>query len=472
MPGEALGLEGEQGMLKPVSAALVVCLSSSSFAAEGPLAAAEIRKLVAGNIVELDAPLGNKLPVEYTEDGRLSGEGRGLASHLGAPTDIGRWWVEANKLCHRWERWFNAETQCLELRKDGGRILWRSTGGHTGTATVVSKRTMIAQAARREIDAGSIHFTRPRAPETRATSQPPALRAPAPPGVEFDTSPPVEPRKAPLEGRMSVGAQPLPDAKPEVVPAPPAKSIQPPAAPQNVRPAPAARPTEPKPAPQSRSQPEPASPVFKVANVGSTDVLNVRSGPSSDHDIVGSLAAATSGVHLTGPCQSRWCPIEHQSLTGWVNRAFLSSEEERPLNATSRSETAQPNRMIRALRDSPDAPRNCLSAAARALLETIEAKFGPVRAVSTCRPGARIAGTGRISRHASGNAIDFDAGDRKEAIVGWLVANHHNGGTMTYADMDHIHVDIGPHFVSLASGRRVASRSRPWGERMSLGSRN
>jgi uncharacterized protein YcbK (DUF882 family) len=459
-------------MLKPVSAALVVCLSSSSIAAEGPLAAAEIRKLVAGNIVELDAPLGNKLPVEYAEDGRLSGEARGLASHLGAPNDTGRWWVEANKLCHRWERWFNAETQCLELRKDGGRIQWRSAGGHTGTATVVPKRSTLAQAARSETDAGAIHFTRPRAPEALETSQPPTTRVPSPPGVEFDTSLPVEQRKAPLEGRMSVGAQPLPAAKPEMAPAPPVRSVQPPAAPQNVRPAPAARPTEPKPAPQSRSQPEPASPVFKVANVASADVLNVRSGPSSDHDIVGSLASETSGVHLTGPCQSRWCPIEHKSLTGWVNRAFLSSEEERQSNATARSEAAQSNRFIRALRDSPDAPRNCLSAAARALLETIESKFGPVRAVSTCRPGARIAGTGRISRHASGNAIDFDAGPRKDAIIEWLVANHHTGGTMTYADMDHIHVDIGPHFVSLASGRHVASRSRAWGERMSLGSRN
>jgi len=28
---------------------------------------------------------------------------------------------------------------------------------------------------------------------------------------------------------------------------------------------------------------------------------------------------------------------------------------------------------------------------------------------------------------------------------------------MTYADMDHIHIDIGPHFVSIAGGRHWAS---------------
>jgi Peptidase M15 len=99
-----------------------------------------------------------------------------------------------------------------------------------------------------------------------------------------------------------------------------------------------------------------------------------------------------------------------------------------------------------------------------ALLDRIEATFGPVDVISGYRPGARIAGTGRISRHASGNAVDIDAGTRKGAIVKWLIANHHNGGTMTYADMSHIHVDIGPHFVSLAGssgggrGTRVSSR--------------
>ena len=75
--------------------------------------------------------------------------------------------------------------------------------------------------------------------------------------------------------------------------------------------------------------------------------------------------------------------------------------------------------------------------------------------ISTCRPGARIAGTGRVSRHASGNAVDFNApGGRKAEIVRWLIANHRSGGTMTYAGMSHIHVDIGPRFVSLGSGGR------------------
>jgi hypothetical protein len=96
----------------------------------------------------------------------------------------------------------------------------------------------------------------------------------------------------------------------------------------------------------------------------------------------------------------------------------------------------------------------CLTAPARELLERIQAQFGPVQIVSTCRPGARIAGTGRISKHASGEAIDFNAGNRKAEIVRWLIANHKTGGTMTYAGMSHVHVDIGYHFVALNSGGR------------------
>ena len=78
-----------------------------------------------------------------------------------------------------------------------------------------------------------------------------------------------------------------------------------------------------------------------------------------------------------------------------------------------------------------------------------------VEIVSTCRAGAKIAGTNYPSRHASGQAIDFRVPGRKAEVVRWLIAHHHNGGVMTYSDMDHIHVDIGPHFVALnrPSGR-------------------
>ena len=105
--------------------------------------------------------------------------------------------------------------------------------------------------------------------------------------------------------------------------------------------------------------------------------------------------------------------------------------------------------------------RTCLSPNARTLLSRIEAQFGRMQVVSTCRPGARIAGSGRPSRHASGNAIDFKAPrGRKGEVVRWLIANHRTGGIMTYAGMGHIHVDVGPRFVSLNAGSRRGRRAR------------
>jgi uncharacterized protein YcbK (DUF882 family) len=98
--------------------------------------------------------------------------------------------------------------------------------------------------------------------------------------------------------------------------------------------------------------------------------------------------------------------------------------------------------------------RSCLQPQARALLNRIESQFGAVSIVSTCRPGAVIATSGKPSKHRYGLAIDFNAGNRKGAIVNWLIKNHHSGGTMTYRGMNHIHVDIGHRFVSLGAGGR------------------
>lgn len=92
---------------------------------------------------------------------------------------------------------------------------------------------------------------------------------------------------------------------------------------------------------------------------------------------------------------------------------------------------------------------SCLTPSARALLNRIRSRFGNVQIISTCRPGARIATTGKISKHATGHAIDFRVPGSKAAVVAWLRRNHRSGGIMTYSDMDHIHVDIGYRFVAL-----------------------
>ena len=152
-----------------------------------------------------------------------------------------------------------------------------------------------------------------------------------------------------------------------------------------------------------------ADPLFKVANVRSDDVLNIRSGPSADFDIVGKIAARQPRhrPHQRLPRQVVSGPAP--GGRGWVNSAYLVPEEPWPPRSRRRLHDG-PKGPPAAFREFPEAPRACLTPAARALLERIEQKFGPVKVMSTCRAGAIIAGTGHPSRHASGNAVDFEAG--------------------------------------------------------------
>jgi len=84
---------------------------------------------------------------------------------------------------------------------------------------------------------------------------------------------------------------------------------------------------------------------------------------------------------------------------------------------------------------------NCVVPELRDLIRQVQAKFGPVQVISTCRPGAKIRGTGRPSLHASGRAVDFRT-KNKRAVVAWL-RKQKTWGTMVYRKKDHIHVDYG-----------------------------
>jgi uncharacterized protein YcbK (DUF882 family) len=87
----------------------------------------------------------------------------------------------------------------------------------------------------------------------------------------------------------------------------------------------------------------------------------------------------------------------------------------------------------------------CLPGNVKSALWDIQKRFGKIQVVSTHRPGARIAGSGRQSYHASCRAVDFKAPSGKHsAVVSWLKSNF-SGGIGTYScSMHHIHIDNGP----------------------------
>jgi hypothetical protein len=106
----------------------------------------------------------------------------------------------------------------------------------------------------------------------------------------------------------------------------------------------------------------------------------------------------------------------------------------------------------------------CLPGVLRQRLAQIRAKFGRVSVISTHRPGARIAGSGRRSFHASCRAVDFHPPRGKyRAVVAWLKSRH-GGGVGTYScGMHHVHIDNGPqirfHHCVTARGRPIRGRS-------------
>jgi hypothetical protein len=403
-------------MLKAVITAtcFVGCATAVTAQADQPLLSGqEIANLVTGASLEIDTPLGSKVPIHYGQDGELFGRARQLALYLGAKADTGRWWVSSDRLCHKWKRWFNSEPQCIGLQKEGQLIRWWAENGSSGTALITQPASEPAPLVE---TTGELQSP----PLATTTALALAVVTPPTPATAAGTSGPWQPS-------TSTG---LPAARTQ------AKTT-----------------AEPRRA---------AETTYVVANVERDDVLNVRSGPSTEFDVIGGLPPGSRGVSITGACRSGWCPVQHGAASGWVNRTYLTLDA--PVLARAQPDALhagvsgeEPAGASAGVLDPADAPRTCLTPPARALLERIEAKFGPVKLVSTCRPGAMIAGTGRPSRHASGNAVDFDAGARKGAIVEWLIANHHQGGTMTYADMGHIHIDIGPPFVSIAGGQHWAS---------------
>jgi hypothetical protein len=100
--------------------------------------------------------------------------------------------------------------------------------------------------------------------------------------------------------------------------------------------------------------------------------------------------------------------------------------------------------------------RACLTAQTRAVLAQLEGRFGGVRVISTCRPGATIAGTGRPSMHRYGRAVDFvPAPGQRAAMMSWLRA-HAGGSVITYRS-GHVHFDTG-RYGSVAYAQNGARR--------------
>lgn len=289
-------------MLKYVFAFSLLGAAVADAAEPRLLDGAALKDKVGGATIELDTPIGSKIPMRFTPDGRVSGDAPNLAFYLGSPSDRGNWWIEDNRLCQKWKTWFDAERHCFELRQAGDVVHWKRGDGKTGTATLLQRDPPPVQIATMTV------MSAPPVAAPQAAAQPPAVSATPPP------PPPIASADVRMPVRQSLG-------RPPTATVPATKPLDPKAKVSAADPIRVA--SKPDAVPPVR---RPDQPTFRVAGVDEDDRLFVRRGPSSDYPAVGAIPPQARGVQITGECQQEWCPIVHQGLGGWVNSYYLSAE--------------------------------------------------------------------------------------------------------------------------------------------------
>ena len=243
------------------------------------ISGAMLQKLVPGSTVNIDTPLKAKLPVKYNEDGTISAHAGALAFYLGSNADHGRWWILGGNLCQKWDKWFDAETSCMELSREGTKIWWRKDDGREGTATLI-------------------------AAVAPTTSQPKSVAQQSAPN-----------RVQTVAAKAAPGnPKPVIATKPVVAPMP--KLASRPAAP-------VAKPTLVQ---QANALVSPTLVSFRVAGVAADDVLNVRTGPAPNYPVIATVPPHARGVNILGQCVQDWCRVRYKSASGWVNRRYLMTD--------------------------------------------------------------------------------------------------------------------------------------------------
>ena len=328
----------------PLRLAALAVLGTSTFAAAEPeaLSGPALRAAVAGSTVEIDTPIGTKVPVKYGADNSVSGEAGSVAFFLGSAADTGRWWVAQDLLCHRWNIWFKAEKTCLKITRDGDKITWLRDDGDSGTATIMPKSTMVAarELSKRKSTLGGPVDTMPAPvrvavpaplpqPVVEAAEEAPVTEQVTEQITEQVTEQVYEPAAhTPPESAVPVRVQAT--AKPVVKKVKQAalqteKPIAPPAANAGVSQKVAQKITQ-KPTKRSVARAANEAPTFWVYGVAQDDVLNVRMGPSAETDVVGAIPPAARGIRMAGACEGMWCLVEFGGNRGWVNRSYLVYE--------------------------------------------------------------------------------------------------------------------------------------------------
>lgn len=217
----------------------------------------------------------------------------------------------------------------MRVRRQGAKVTWLRDDGKTGSATIVAQ-----DKTRNDMSVAMVAGQ----PSLRLGGPPPlpadtADRAPHPTSQARPSMPKATPSAAPVAPQQKAPA-PSHTATTTTAPAtasgrvmvrqravPPAISVAPPAqATATAGRAPAPAVTLP-------------APSYRVVHVRTDDVLNIRSAPSAEAEIIGAIPYYSGGVRRIGPCHGEWCAIAFNTTTGWADHIFSVRSQARALVA-------------------------------------------------------------------------------------------------------------------------------------------
>jgi hypothetical protein len=122
-----------------LTAATVATLALGAVQANaGALSGDALRNAISGKTVFLKIS-GFELPIQYSSRGTMKGSMGLVAAALSrgdGSSDRGKWWVDGDQLCQKWNVWMDGNTYCYKLSQSGSNVRWVRNDGRSGTARI------------------------------------------------------------------------------------------------------------------------------------------------------------------------------------------------------------------------------------------------------------------------------------------------------------------------------------------------
>ncbi|NND44253.1 MAG: PLP-dependent aminotransferase family protein [Xanthomonadales bacterium] len=101
----------------------------------------QLKQLLPGATIIYKTYYGAPCTIELRPDGRMVGR----SGHANEDCDTGRWWVDGDLYCRRWERWSYGEEAAYQVTLEGKHIRWWRPGGRLVDSAII-------QVAERHLD--------------------------------------------------------------------------------------------------------------------------------------------------------------------------------------------------------------------------------------------------------------------------------------------------------------------------------